>query len=204
MRRDPVRAAASIVALAVVLALGFQPRAASMPRLMDQYNAHPLSVAQNRDKCVICHVHADGSGALTTFGEKYDRVGLDFTPELIQAFPNLFTAGAPGSGAAGSASAGGGAAPPPAVPGNEPFDPAIYYKKECSKCHGKYGDGDPMQGVPAFATKKWIDERSGKTDELLHIILKGKDKMVGQEGRIDLEQARQLLDIIRGIATQYS
>jgi hypothetical protein len=61
-----------------------------------------------------------------------------------------------------------------------------------------------MQGVPAFATKKWIDERSGKTDELLHIILKGKDKMVGQEGRIDEEQARQLLDIIRGIATQYS
>jgi len=206
MRRDPLRAAASIIALAVVLALGVQPKAVSMPRLMDQYNAHPLSVAQNRDKCVICHVHADGSGALTTFGEKYDRVGLAFTPELIGAFPNLFAASGPSDAASSVAapSAAGAAHPIPAVPGNEPFDAALYYKKECSKCHGKYGDGDPMQGVPAFATKKWIDERSRRTDELLHIILKGKDKMVGQEGRIDEEQARQLLDVIRGIATQFS
>jgi mono/diheme cytochrome c family protein len=177
-----------------------------MPRLMDRYNEHPLSLARNRDNCVICHVHADGSGPLTTFGERYDRVGLDFTPELIRAFPNLFAA--PGDGGAGAVGpvppAAAGPAGNPVVPGNEPFDPAVYYKKECSKCHGKYGDGDPMQGVPAFATKKWIDERSDRTEELLHIILKGKDKMVGQEGRINEEQARQLLEIIRGIATQYS
>ena len=205
MRRDPVRAAASVIALTVVLALGVQPKAASMPRLMDKYNAHPLSLAQNRDKCVICHVRADGSGPLTAFGEKYDRMGLEFTPELIRASPNLFNAtGAADAPAAGAATAAGNADPVPAVPGNEPFDAAIYYKRECSKCHGKYGDGDPMQGVPAFATKKWIDERSAKTEELLNIILKGKDKMVGQEGRINEEQARQLLDVIRGIATQYS
>lgn len=204
MRRDPPRSAAFVIATAVVLALAGQPPAASMPRLMDLYNAHPRSLPQYRDQCVICHVHADGSGPLTSFGERYDRVGLDFTPELVRAYPNLFAVSGAAATAASSASGASTVPPPPAVPGNEPFDAAIYYRQECSKCHGKYGDGDPLQGVPAFATKRWIDERSAKTEELLHIILKGKDKMVGQEGRINQEQARQLLGIIRGIATQYS
>ena len=66
------------------------------------------------------------------------------------------------------------------------------------------GDGDPLQGVPPFASKMWIDDRSPRTDELLQILLKGKDKMVGQEGRITEEQARQLLDFVRSIAVQYS
>lgn len=204
MRRDPLRAAAILTALTVISTLAVQPPAASMPRLMDKYNTHPLSLQKHRDKCVLCHVRGDGSGPLTPFGEQYDRAGLEFTPELIKAYPNLFAS----SGAADPPASAASTAPAraPVVPGNEtvPFDAALYYKRECSKCHGKYGDGDPLQGVPAFATKKWIDERSSKTEELLHIILTGKDKMIGQEGKISEEQARQLLELIRGIATQYS
>jgi hypothetical protein len=187
---------------------------------MDKYNDHARTVAAQKDKCVICHVHADGSGALTHFGERYDRVGLEFTDELMAEFPNLFRPAAPApAGVARTAGGPGGprpeasARPPqeperlaeaPAPPRPAPFDAAQYYKLECTKCHGKYGDGDPLQGVPAFAVKKWIDERSHLTDELVGIIMKGKDKMVGQEGKITLEDARALLELIRGIATQYS
>ncbi len=207
MIRDALKTVAVVGALAVCLALAYQPTVASMPRLMDQYNAHALSRPQYHDKCVICHVRADGSGTLTAFGEDYERAGLEFTPALIRAYPNLFaSAGAadpPGAAAAPPAPAS--AVPPaPVVPGNEAFAAAAYYKRNCTKCHGKYGDGDPLQGVPAFATKKWIEERSGKTDELLNMILKGKDKMIGQEGKINEEQARQLIELIRGIAIQYS
>ena len=207
MIRDPLKALAVVGPLVVCLALADQPTVASMPRLMDQYNASPQSLKQNHDKCVICHVRADGSGPLSPFGEAYERAGLAFTPALIKAYPNLFaSAGAadPPAATAAPRAPASTAPPAPVVPGNEPFDAATYYKRHCTKCHGKYGDGDPMQGVPAFATKKWIDERSGKTDELLHIILQGKDEMIGQEGKINEEQARQLLEIIRGIAIQYS
>lgn len=213
MTESPGRAAAVVLALAGALALIALPPAASMPRLMDKYNEDPQSVAQYRDKCVICHVNANGAGALTPFGEKYDRAGLAFTPALRREFPNLF---APSVGGGDATPAGAVAPLAPAVPvardGGDPrpparggpWDPPRYYKAECAKCHGKYGDGDPLQGVPAFATKKWIEERSGKTDELLQILLKGKDKMVGQEGKITDEQARQLLDLLRSIATRYS
>lgn len=207
MIRDALKTAAQVGALVACLALAYQPTVASMPRLMDQYNAHPLSRPQYHDKCVICHVRADGSGPLSAFGEDYERAGLELTPALIRAYANLFSApGAshPPSTAATSSTARTSARPVPVVPGNEPFDAAAYYKRNCTKCHGKHGDGDPFQGVPAFATRKWIDERSGKTDELLNMILKGKDKMVGQEGKISEEQARQLLELIRGIAVQYS
>lgn len=222
MKTTKVKAALGLGFLVGGLALAVLPPAASMPRLMDKYNDHPLGLKQNRDKCVICHVNANGSGALTPFGERYDRAGLAFTPELVREYPNLFqppgsssaaadtarTAGNPsppgGAAVAGAAPVAGPAGAPGAVPGNEPFEAARYFKQECAKCHGKYGDGDPLQGVPAFATKRWIDERSSKTEELLHILLKGKDKMIGQEGKITEEQARQLLELIRSIATQYS
>ncbi len=204
----PLKTMAVVGGLAIGLALAFQPEVASMPRLMDRYNAHPLSLKKHHDQCVICHVRQDGSGPLTAFGERYERAVLEFTPQLIRAYPNLFaSAGAADPPPpAGTAAAASTCADPPApvVPGNEPFDAAIFFKQECAKCHGKYGDGDPLQGVPAFATKQWIDERSGKTEELLRMILKGKDKMIGQEGKITEEQARQLLEVIRGIATRYS
>jgi mono/diheme cytochrome c family protein len=215
MIESPGKTAAVTLAVAVSLTLVALPPVASMPRLMDKYNEHAQSVAQYRDKCVICHVNADGSGTLTPFGEKYERAGLAFTPGLVREFPNLFSAsGDPIANAAdllastsspappAPSGASGGDPLPPARGG--PWNPAKYYRAECTKCHGKYGDGDPLQAVPAFATKKWIDERSRRTDELLQILLKGKDKMVGQEGKITEEQARQLLELVRGIATKYS
>lgn len=176
--------------------------ASAMPILMDRYNNHPLSRPANRGQCVICHVHADGSGELTAFGKKYDRADLEFTPELMGEYPNLFLVeGAPAATAAEPSAAPG---PAVVVPGNEPFDARQYYLAECTECHGKYGDGDPFQGVPAFATQKWIAERSGRTEELVDIILNGKDKMIGHIGKITESDARELLELIRKIAEKYS
>lgn len=176
--------------------------ASSMPILMDRYNAHPQTRPELRDQCVICHVYEDGSGPLTAFGNRYERAGLEFEPALVQAYPNLFLVDGAAPAAAG-AEAAGAQAESVAVPGNEPFDAKKYYLSECKECHGKYGDGDPFQGVPAFATDKWIAERSPHTEELLKIILYGKDKMIGQAGKITEEDAVELLELIRGIAEKY-
>jgi len=204
-----------------VVALLCAAPASTMPRLMDLYNAHPRAVTQNKDKCTICHVNANGAGALTSFGERYERVGLEFTAALMKEYPNLFSAGPGAAAASGPAvakpavssasatsvadaapAAAAMAAPAPAAPAAEWSAPR-YYREECTKCHGKYADGDPLQGVPAFANRKWLLERMSKTDELMTILMKGKDKMVGQEGKISDEQARELLEYVKSIAVQY-
>ncbi len=200
--RTPLAGALIVVAIALVT----MPEARSMPILMDDYAEHPLSVPRYRSQCVICHVHEDGSGALTAFGKKYDRVDFEFTPELIREYGNLFQGGGDGPepsplrGADGTLSARTETAADLTVPGNEPFDARRYYREECRECHGKYGDGDPFQGVPAWATQKWLDERSGQTEELLDIILGGKDKMIGHAGKITEAQARELLEGVLAIA----
>jgi mono/diheme cytochrome c family protein len=181
--------------------------ASSMPILMDHYNEHPQMRPEYRDECVLCHVNADGSGKLTAFGKKYDRADLELTAELIREYPNLFLVdGALATGNPSVTSVQGEDAGDSSVvvPGNEPFDPKKYYLSECKECHGKYGDGDPFQGVPAFATAKWIAERSHLTDELLRILLYGKDKMKGQAGKISGDEARELLTLVRAIAEKYS
>ncbi len=85
--------------------------AASMPRLMDLYNAHPRATVANRDKCVVCHTNANGSGRLTTFGEKYEHQGLEFTESLMNEYPNLFAAA--GSSSAGNEASNGSSNPGP-------------------------------------------------------------------------------------------
>lgn len=182
--------------------------ASSMPRLMDLYNAHPRALAANRDKCVVCHTNANGSGKLTAFGEKYEHAGLEFTEALIKEYPNLFTA-------AGSSSASDGGSQAPVNPGPPsetkgpaeaaaPWSVAAYFRAECQKCHGKLGDGDPLQGVPAWATKQWLATRSAQKAELVNIILNGKDKMIGHAGKITPAQAEELYLLILEIARKNS
>ncbi len=172
-----------------------------MPILMDRYAEHPLSVEKHRSQCVICHVHEDGSGALTAFGKKYDRENFELTPELVRDYGNLFHSGGALEPVSARAEVAGTAVP---VPGNEPFDARRYYREECRECHGKYGDGDPFQGVPAWSTQKWLEERSGQTEELLDIILDGKDKMIGHAGKITEAEARELLEGVLTIAHKYA
>lgn len=182
--------------------------AASMPRLMDLYNAHPRATAANRDKCVMCHTNANGSGKLTTFGEKYEHQGLEFTENLMKEYPNLFVA----PGGSGSATEGAQAPANPGPPSESkapaeaapPWTVAAYYRAECTKCHGKLGDGDPLQGVPAWATKQWLATRSTQKDELVNIILNGKDKMIGHAGKITKDQAVELYLMILDIARKNS
>ncbi len=183
--------------------------AASMPRLMDLYNAHPRSLAQNREKCVICHTNTDGSGKLSAFGHKYEEAGLEFTEGLLKEYPNLFAAAGSSSSSAGSSSSTGNPGPPSdskaadAAPA-PPWTAAAYFRAECQNCHGKLGDGDPLQGVPAWATKKWLETRSAEKAELVNIILKGKDKMIGHAGKITEAQAVELYVLILEIARKNS
>ena len=179
-----------------------------MPRLMDLYNAHPRALAANRDKCVVCHTTANGSGKLTAFGEKYEHAGLEFTEGLIKEYPNLFAA----AGSSGASSEGSQAPANPGPPSETkgpaetaaPWSVAAYYRAECTKCHGKLGDGDPLQGVPAWATKQWLATRSGLKAELVDIILKGKEKMIGHAGKITEPQAVELYLLIVEIAKKNS
>ncbi|MEO8499369.1 MAG: cytochrome c [Vicinamibacteria bacterium] len=184
--------------------------AASMPRLMDLYNAHPRSTAANRDKCVVCHTNANGSGRLTTFGEKYEHQGLEFTASLMNEYPNLFMASGAASSSSSAVSPGGSSNPAPpsetqapaeAAP---PWTVAAYFRAECQKCHGKLGDGDPLQGVPAWATRQWLATRAPQKDELVNIILNGKDKMIGHAGKITKDQAVELYLMILEIARKNS
>lgn len=185
--------------------------AASMPRLMDLYNAHPRAVAQNRDKCVICHTNANGAGKLTAFGEKYEHGGLEFTEALIREYPNLFAASGAIAADKPAAAATTNPGPPGAavadaqkIEGAPAWSVAAYYRAECTKCHGKLGDGDPLQGVPAWATRKWLETRSAQKDELVNIILNGKDKMIGHAGKITPSQAVELYNLILEIARKNS
>ena len=182
--------------------------ASSMPRLMDLYNAHPRAVAANRDKCVMCHTNANGSGKLTTFGEKYEHAGLEFTEALIKEYPNLFAVAGSSRAADGGAQAPANPGPPSETKGPAevaaPWSVAAYYRAECTKCHGKLGDGDPLQGVPAWATKQWLATRSTQKAELVNIILNGKDKMIGHAGKITQAQAEELYLLILEIAKKNS
>ena len=187
--------------------------AVSMPRLMDLYNAHPRAAAQNRDKCVICHTNTDGSGKLTAFGHKYENNGLEFTEALLTEYPNLFSGGAGGPSPDGAASGASSNPPPPSetkgAAGSPPGPATVwsvtaYFRAECQNCHGKLGDGDPLQGVPAWATRKWLDTRSAKKSEIVNIILNGKDKMIGHAGKITEPQAVELYLLILEIARKNS
>lgn len=209
MSSTSARLAVGVATLAFCVA----PSAASMPRLMDLYNAHPRSLSQNREKCVICHLNADGSGKLTAFGHKYEQVGLEFTEGLLKEYPNLFSSGDSSSNSNGAAStASSNPGPPsetkPAAGAQPEGAPAwtvnAYFRAECQNCHGKLGDGDPLQGVPAWATKKWLETRSAQKAELVNIILNGKDKMIGHAGKITEPQAVELYLLILEIAKKNS
>ncbi|GEM_PF-475809 len=207
MSSKSTRLTLSAAALAIVVALALP--ASSMPRLMDLYNAHPKAVAQNREKCVICHTNQDGSGKLTAFGHKYEQTGLEFTDALVKEYPNLFDVNSASSGSSAGASSSSNPGPPSETKA-EPAPPApawtaaAYFRAECQNCHGKLGDGDPLQGVPAWATKKWLETRSTQKDELVTIILKGKDKMIGHAGKITEAQAVELYLMIVEIAKKNS
>lgn len=197
----------SAAALAIVTALALP--ASSMPRLMDLYNAHPRALAQNREKCVICHTNQDGSGKLTAFGHKYEQAGLEFTEPLVKEYPNLFDVSGTSSGSAAGSSSPANPGPPSeskaeAAPPAPAWTAAAYFRAECQNCHGKLGDGDPLQGVPAWATKKWLETRSTQKAELVNIILKGKEKMIGHAGKITEAQAVELYVLIVEIAKKNS
>lgn len=191
------------------LLVSMAPNASSMPRLMDLYNDHPRSLAQNREKCVICHTNADGSGKLSAFGRKYEEAGLEFTDALLKEYPNLFSAGSGAPSSSPGASANENPAPPSETraadaPPAPRWTAAAYFRAECQNCHGKLGDGDPLQGVPAWATKTWLETRSSQKSELVNIILKGKDKMIGHAGKITEAQAIELYLLIVEIAKKNS
>ncbi len=180
-----------------------------MPRLMDLFNAHPRALAQNRDKCVVCHTNANGSGKLTAFGHKYEESGLEFTEPLMKEYPNLFGGPASSDSSSGSSSTTASNPAPPSETTTQaeaapPWTVAAYFRAECTKCHGKLGDGDPLQGVPAWATRQWLETRSAQKAELVNIILKGKDKMIGHAGKITEAQAVELYLLILEIAKKNS
>jgi len=59
------------------------------------------------------------------------------------------------------------------------------YDKQCSKCHGKYGEGHPDRG-PSLQTTTLSME------DIKNVILNGKGKMPGYNGRLMSSQVDAL------------
>jgi hypothetical protein len=62
----------------------------AFPPLLKEYSKHPLSKAEFKQDCSLCHIAPGGGGERNEFGEAFAREGAAFTKELIKKFPERF------------------------------------------------------------------------------------------------------------------
>src|SRR5438445_12845441 len=76
------------------------------------------------------------------------------------------------------------------------------YKTTCAMCHGAEGKGDTALGKNLHAKDLTSDEVQKKSnEELITIIVKGKENMPGIEGRLTQSQIKGLVKFIRSPKT---
>jgi mono/diheme cytochrome c family protein len=77
-------------------------------------------------------------------------------------------------------------------------DSGAEFKTRCAPCHGEKGAGDTKLGqhlnVPDLGSAEVQKLSDG---ELTEVILKGKGKMPGNEGRLSKDQIQDLVKYIR-------
>ena len=82
------------------------------------------------------------------------------------------------------------------------------YGFDCALCHGATGDGKgDLAAQMKLSLKDWRDPATlaGMTDgELFYIIIKGRGKMVGEEGRMNDDQGWQMVNYVRSLVKKSS
>jgi len=150
-----------------------------MPKFMDRYDADPLSKADLKGKCSVCHVEEDGFGPLNAFGKAFVESGYRITDGLRSQAPDLFV------GVQGAAKS---SAPS--------FDPKAFYDKYCTGCHGAEGKGgDTTMIVPNFKDTAWQKRRTDQN--LFDSITKGKGMMPSWKDKLTEEQIKSMAAFIR-------
>jgi mono/diheme cytochrome c family protein len=156
----------------------------AMPKFMDRYDADPLSKAELKGKCSVCHVEEDGYGPLNAFGKAFAEGGYRITDGLRNQSPDLFT--------------GGQGSPKPSGPS---FDAKAYYGKNCAGCHGTDGKGgDSTMITPNFKDAAWQKRRTDQN--LFDSITKGKGMMPAWKEKMTEEQIKSVIAFIRKFSEQ--
>lgn len=78
---------------------------------------------------------------------------------------------------------------------------ADLYKSKCQACHGPDGSGDTVMGKKLGANDLRGPVAQKLTDaQISEVILKGKDKMKGFEGRVTADDVKALVAYVRELA----
>jgi len=80
-------------------------------------------------------------------------------------------------------------------------DGGAVFKTKCAPCHGETGAGDTKLGQHLQVPNLGSPEVQKQSDaELTHIILKGKGRMPGQEGKLSKDQVNDLVKYVRSLS----
>jgi len=169
------------VAIIFIDGLFHCPILRAMPRFMEWYDAQPDAKAELRGKCTLCHVSHDGMGPLNEFGQSFAEHGYRFTPELRQAYPDMF------AGASGAQST--------AV--TQTFNAKEFFNNNCVACHGPDGKG-ALGNTPDLTDASW---QQGKSDaEFAETIKNGKGLMPPWKDKLNNEQVQAMIQFVRQFA----
>jgi cytochrome c5 len=163
----------------------FAPSLRAMPKFMDRYDADAYARAEYKGRCTVCHLNAEGAGALNKIGAAFAKNDYRITEAFRKEAAEIFTA-----------TPGENARPP------QKFDVKAFYGKNCSVCHGadgKGGEGDQrFQIVPDFTDAAWHRRRSN--EKLMTAISNGKAGMPAFKDKLSDEQIRAMTAYVRAFA----
>ncbi|MBI3951981.1 MAG: c-type cytochrome [Acidobacteria bacterium] len=169
------------IALIFIDGLFHCPVLRAMPRFMEWYDASPDAKPEMKSKCTLCHINNDGSGSLNEFGQAFAEHGYRFTPELRQAYPDMF------AGASGAA--------PTTVA--QTFDAKKFFMDHCAACHGNDGKG-ALGNTPDFTDASWNQSKSDT--ELVETIKAGRGLMPTWKEKLSSEQIQAMVKFVRQFA----
>ncbi len=82
------------------------------------------------------------------------------------------------------------------------------YKKHCQRCHAETGEGNPKIAKPlklkdvSLLNMLRSEAKSKTDDELLKLIINGKDKMPAFKEKMSADEAKMMLQYIRQLQSK--
>jgi cytochrome c6 len=128
---------------------------------------------------------------LTEF-EKKERVGMKLRSVKVKRATMILFAVA--------ALAVAGTSPSPRVRGAAAEDAKSLFRENCAICHGVNGGGTDTGKKLNVLDLRSPEVQKETNEQLTEVILKGKNKMPGYEGKLSDEQIKKLVAHIRTLA----